>query len=78
MKKKKKIYTLFRYDTEGADVAESSLVDDNLNGNSTGTSNTALPKPFSTLDAGGSNQKARKYVLKTVVLHIFIEISILY
>ncbi|XP_034938067.1 protein Fe65 homolog isoform X1 [Chelonus insularis] len=42
------------YGSEGADVAESTLVDDNLNGNSR-PSSTALSNVSVTLDAGGSD-----------------------
>ncbi|XP_011306429.1 amyloid beta A4 precursor protein-binding family B member 1 isoform X2 [Fopius arisanus] len=51
------------YGSEGAEIAESTLVDDNLNGNSTPPS-SALPKSSATLDAASSDHNVRNYCEK--------------
>ncbi|XP_008557853.1 protein Fe65 homolog isoform X1 [Microplitis demolitor] len=48
------------YGSEGAEVIESALVDDNLNGNPR-PSSKALSNPSATLDAGGSDHNVRNY-----------------
>ncbi|KAK0074049.1 hypothetical protein PV326_012793, partial [Microctonus aethiopoides] len=46
------------YGSEGAEVAESALVDDNLNGNPR-SSSTILPNPPATLDLSGTDHNVR-------------------